>query len=408
METTQNQLKDDSFRFELLEEFLSEIPDGKKLKTCLQCGSCSSSCPAAENISSTRRQVWRMLQMGLIDQAICSELFWDCTTCSMCEVRCPRGIPLSELVMKLRERYNAQKGAKGAMGQVSSILDKSKNITGDGPQNRLLWTENITGITETQRKTMVKDKARVVYFTGCVSSLFPQSYKIPQSLTRILLNAGADFSLLGGDEWCCGYPQLAGGVGQDAVKEYALHNLEAIKGKGADTLLISCPTCYHVWKHEYPILLGKQPDIEIKHYAEFLPGILKTANFNYKKDEAVVTYHDPCDLGRKSGIFEAPRELIESLPGVKPVEMRFNREDSKCCGGGGNLEMLNPDLSLAIARKRVGEALETGAGYILTTCQQCKRTLQNAVRQERSRIKVYDILEFLADRIETETGGEHA
>ncbi|HZX46780.1 MAG TPA: (Fe-S)-binding protein, partial [Clostridia bacterium] len=115
-----------------------------------------------------------------------------------------------------------------------------------------------------------------------------------------------------------------------------------------------------------------------------------------------------CDLGRKSGIFEAPRELIESLPGVKPVEMRFNREDSKCCGGGGNLEMLNPDLSLAIARKRVGEALETGAGYILTTCQQCKRTLQNAVRQERSRIKVYDILEFLADRIETETGGEHA
>jgi len=113
--------------------------------------------------------------MGLIDEAISSELFWDCTTCSMCEIRCPRGIPLSE--------YNAQKGPKGSMEQVSSILDKSKNITGDKPQNRLLWAENILGITDAQRETLVKDKAQVVYFTGCVSSLFPQSYKIPQSLT---------------------------------------------------------------------------------------------------------------------------------------------------------------------------------------------------------------------------------
>jgi len=213
---------------------------------------------------------------------------------------------------------------------------------------------------------------------------------------------------LGEDEWCCGYPQLAGGYGEEAIKEYALHNLQAVKDKGANTLILSCPTCYHVWKNEYTELLGDKLDIDIKHYVEFLPGVISPSDIDLKTDEVVVTYHDPCDLGRKSGITEAPRELIKSLPGVKLVEMRFNSEDSKCCGGGGNLEMLNPDLSLAIAQKRVEEALDTGAKYLLTTCQQCKRTLQNAVRRKRARIKVYDLLEFIADRIKTETGGERA
>ncbi len=402
------QLKDNAFDFELLEEFLASVPEGSKLKTCIQCGSCSSSCPAAEDISSTRRQLWRMLQMGLIDEALSSELFWDCTTCSMCEIRCPRGIPLSKLVTKLRERYNAHEGPKDAMAQVASVLGKSKNITGDEPENRLLWTENIQGLSAELRKNLVKDKADVVYFTGCVSSLFPQSYKIPQSLTRILLETGVDFSLLGEDEWCCGYPQLAGGFGEDAVKEYALHNLELVKGKGANTVLISCPTCYHVWKYEYPELLGDQPDIDIKHYVEFLPEVIKAGSLEFKTDEVVVTYHDPCDLGRKSGIIEPPRELIKSLPGVKLVEMRFNSEDSKCCGGGGNLEMINADLSHEIAQKRVEEALETGAKYIITTCQQCKRTLQNAARRMRARIKVNDLLEFIDERINTEAGGEPA
>ncbi|MDI6707331.1 MAG: (Fe-S)-binding protein [Bacillota bacterium] len=400
------QITDSSFDFDLLDRLLASVPDGAKLKTCIQCGSCSGSCPAAENVASTRRYLWRMLQMGMVEETISSKLFWDCTTCSMCEIRCPRGIPLGEIVFRLREEYNAQKGAISSIGQVTSVLDKAKNITGDAPGNRMLWTDNIPGISQFRRESLVKDRAKVVYFTGCVSSLFPQSYKIPQALTQILLKSGVDFSLLGEDEWCCGFPLLAGGSGGQAVKEYILHNLEAVRNKGADTLLISCPTCYHVWKHEYPKIMRSKLDIEIKHYVEFLPDIINLNKMEMNADEVVVTYHDPCDLGRKSGIVQPPRELIKALSGVQLVEMRFSREDSKCCGGGGNLEMINPDLAFEIAQKRITEALETGAQYLLTACQQCKRTLQNAARRTRVRIKVYDILEFLAERIKTESGGE--
>jgi heterodisulfide reductase subunit D len=399
MELTSGQLRDDSFKFDILDKFLADIPEGSKLKTCIQCGSCSSSCSAAENISSTRRYIWRMLQMGLIDEVISTELFWHCTICSMCEIRCPRGIPLTEIITGLRERYNANKGPMQSMKQVASILNESKNITGDEPKNRMLWMENIQGITQPQRESLVKDKAKVVYFVGCVSSLFPQSYKIPQTLTRILFQAGIDFSLLGEEEWCCGYPLIAGGYGDYSIKEYALHNLEIVKSKGANTLILSCPTCYHVWKNEYPKLLGSQLDISVKHYVEYLHELVNSDNIKFKTEEVIVTYHDPCDLGRKSGITEPPRKLLNSLPGVRLQEMRFNREDSKCCGGGGNLEMLNPDLSFEIARKRVEEALETGAEYLLTTCQQCKRTLQNAARRMKARIKIYDCLEFLIERI---------
>ena len=405
MTSGDRQITGGSFDFDRLDKLLAAVPEGEKLKTCIQCGSCSSSCPAVENISSTRRYVWRMLQMGMVEEVISSSLFWDCTTCSMCEIRCPRGIPLSDIIFKLRQEYNEQKGAVGSMGQVMSALKKSRNITGDDPVNRMLWTENIPGMDKALRDSLVKDRAEVVYFAGCVSSLFPQSYKIPQALTQILLKTGVDFSLLGEDEWCCGFPLLAGGNGGNAVKEYVLHNLEAIRNKGANTLLVSCPTCYHVWKHEYPKILGSKLGIEVKHYTEFLHGMAGLGKVGMNSEEVVVTYHDPCDLGRKSGVVQPPRELIKALPGVKLVEMRFSGQDSKCCGGGGNLEMTNPTLALEIAQKRISEALETGAQYILTACQQCKRTLQNAARHKRLRIKVYDILEFIAERMKTETGG---
>ncbi len=179
------------------------------------------------------------------------------------------------------------------MQQAITILGNTKSITGDEPKNRLLWTENIPDITAEQRAELQKDRAEVVYFTGCVSALFPQAYKIPQSLTRILLNAGIDFSILGEQEWCCGYPYLAAGCGEEALKTFAEHNYAAIKAKGAKTLLVSCPTCYHIWKHEYMELLGGNIDLEIKHYSEYLPEILKKGNVDFKTDEVTGTIMTP-------------------------------------------------------------------------------------------------------------------
>jgi len=110
----------------------------------------------------------------------------------------------------------------------------------------------------------------------------------------------------------------------------------------------------------------------------------------------LVTYHDPCDLGRSSGIYDPPRRIIQAIPGVTLIEMAQNRENALCCGGGGDLEMVDSDLVSAIAARKIQMALDTGAEIIVTACPQCKRTLMNAARQEKARMWVLDIVELVA------------
>jgi len=397
-------LEDISFNFSFIGELSADAPGVKKINTCIQCGSCSSSCPAKDAGGITHRQLWRLIQMGLDTEAVSSEKYWNCTTCALCDNRCPRGIPLSHIVLKLRELYNTNEELPPAVRQTLSNLELSRNITGDKPENRFLWIENL-GISREKISSLFKEKSDAVYYTGCVGALFPQVYKIPQSLTKLLMDMNADFSLLE-EEWCCGFPVMASGRGIGAVKEYAQHNIEAIKKKNASVVLVSCPTCHYMFNKIYPMLYDGPLNLKVLHYTEYIGELVRKNGMKFKTDDVTVTYHDPCDLGRKLGITGPPRELINSLPGVKFTEMRFNAEEGKCCGGGGNLEMVNPELSFSIAKNRLEEALSTNAEYLLTCCQQCRRTLQNAARKARARIKVYDFLEFLALRFEATDGGE--
>jgi heterodisulfide reductase subunit D len=325
--------------------------------------------------------------------------YWNCTDCELCEKRCPRGIPLGKIIMKLREKYAFENGPPTNMGNVVKLLSENRNISGDPAKNRLLWFDNMGDKKQAVLEATQKDKAKVLYFTGCVSSLFPQAYKIPQSLSIILHQSGVDLGFIGSGEWCCGYPLYAAGLGEEAMLEYAEHTYEEIRKKGAETVVLSCPTCTYVFKHFYTKLVPSFKEIEVVHYTEYLPRLIKEGKLKFKEDEAKVTYHDPCDLGRKCCITEPPRELIK-LSGAHLIEMRFNREESKCCGGGGNLEMQNPELSGDIAAMRVAEALETDAAYIVTTCQQCKRTLQGGARKLRAKIRVFDLAEFLSERLD--------
>jgi len=108
-----------------------------------------------------------------------------------------------------------------------------------------------------------------------------------------------------------------------------------------------------------------------------------------------VTYHDPCDLGRGTREFDAPREVIRAIPGMKLVELPENRENCLCCGGGGNLEMIAPELAGEIARRKIEQALETGAQAVITACQQCVRTMTAYVRRNQVPIEVLDISELV-------------
>jgi heterodisulfide reductase subunit D len=140
--------------------------------------------------------------------------------------------------------------------------------------------------------------------------------------------------------------------------------------------------------------------VEVQHATEFLADLLETSNIPLREIDKVVTYHDPCDLGRKGGVIEAPRRVLAQIPGLTLVEMAENRDSSHCCGGGGNLESFAPETSKAVARNRIRQAAEVGAKTLVSACQQCERTLAGAARAERLRIRVNDITELVLEAME--------
>jgi heterodisulfide reductase subunit D len=173
------------------------------------------------------------------------------------------------------------------------------------------------------------------------------------------------------------------------------HNVAQVKASGASRVVVSCPSCYHIWLHTYPQVV-EDMDLEVLHDTELLAELIEEGRLKLKEFPETVTYHDPCDLGRKSGLYDPPRQVLQGIPSLHLVEMADNRQNARCCGGGGNLETIDPTLSEAIAARRVAQALDTGAKYLVSACQQCKRTLTGAVRREKARLRVMDITELVA------------
>jgi len=144
-----------------------------------------------------------------------------------------------------------------------------------------------------------------------------------------------------------------------------------------------------MWREYYP------DEFEIFHVTEFLIELLKNKQLQLKELPMTVTYHDPCDLGRGARVFEAPRDIINSIPGVNLVELSDNRENCRCCGGGGNLEMIDTNLSGEIAKRKIDDVMMTGAEAVITSCQQCVRTMNTYVRRNKIPIEVMDITELV-------------
>jgi heterodisulfide reductase subunit D len=166
-------------------------------------------------------------------------------------------------------------------------------------------------------------------------------------------------------------------------------------------LVTTCPSCFQTWSKQY----GQLP-FEVVHSTQLLLRLLQEGRIAPAREPAIrrapdkagpirVTYHDPCDLGRKGGIYDEPRAILAKIPGIEFVEMASNRANALCCGGGGNLESLENTLSAAIADRRLAQAQAIGAEVIVSACQQCQRTLGAATRRNKVRIQVMDIAQIL-------------
>jgi heterodisulfide reductase subunit D len=372
-------------------------PEWEKLFSCMQCGTCTSSCPTAYAMDYTPRQLWQMMRLGMEEAVLNSQTFWLCTVCKSCQVRCPRGISLTDTMLALKE-YATRAGVNVPRGMqmLGETVTTKYNISGDDNTSRQIWSENLPhtplGVRPRRRR------AKVVYFIGCVGSFYPRVYSIPQSLVQVLDRAEVEFTTMGEDERCCGYPLYVAGM-RDRLAELARHNVRQVRRIGAQRVIFTCPSCYYAWTHLYPEIADVS-GIQLQHAAEFLHELFVDDRLALGPVEEVVTYHDPCDLGRKSGVYDAPREVLARIPGLELREMASNRENALCCGGGGDVEISDPTVSTEVAGRRLAQVQATGARYVASACQQCKRTLQEGARRNKIRVRAIDIAELVWKSIE--------
>lgn len=367
-------------------------PEWEKLFSCMQCGTCTSSCPTAYAMDYTPRQLWHMLRLGMEETVLNSQTFWLCTVCKSCQVRCPRTISLTDTMIALKE-YATRKGINVPTGMqmLGETVTTKYNISGDNNLSRQIWSENLPhtplGVSPRRRR------AEVVYFIGCVGSFYPRVYTIPQSLVQTLERAEVEFTTLGEDEWCCGYPLYVAGM-RDRMAELVRHNVQQVRRVGAKQVVFTCPSCYYAWTHLYPEVVDVS-GIRLQHATEFLAELLAGSKLPLGPVEDVVTYHDPCDLGRKSGVYDAPREVLAHIPELELREMVAYRENALCCGGGGDVEISDPSVSTGVAGRRLAQVQATEASYVASACQQCKRTLQEGARRHKIRVRAVDVVELV-------------
>ena len=385
------------------------------LDACTECGQCLTVCPAVaasgdadlsaqvrmHNLKKLLREgnfFWKALNEMLGREPLATpQVLKDyglsvfrCSLCGDCEEVCPAGLPLKDMWLSLREELSRTGDAPDKIRMIRANLDGSHNVFDEDNDERGDWVDDMR---KPPKGGCVKDSAEVVYFTGCVGAYFPLAQKIPMAFVEILDAGGVDFTIMAGDEWCCGFPLQ--GSGQSAgLPAIIAHNVAAAKARGARKVVFTCPSCYQIWREAYP------PEFELVHASEMVAQLVLEDRLPLGELPMTVTYHDPCDLGRGGRVFDEPRAIMARIPGLTLVEMEHNREHCLCCGGGGNLEMIDPDLSAAMAKRQVEEAVATGAEAIITNCQQCVRTMMTYAKRNKVNIDVMDMSQLVAKSLE--------
>jgi heterodisulfide reductase subunit D len=218
---------------------------------------------------------------------------------------------------------------------------------------------------------------------------------IAKSTIKLLKRGGVKFELLGEDEWCCGSVMLRTG-NVDVADELREHNVEAFKNHAADLVITSCSGCFKTLSQDYEKQTGSL-DFKVKHVLEILKELIEEDKLKFTETNLKVTYHDPCHLGRHSEMYDIPRDILNSIPGLNFVEMPRNRENARCCGAGGGVRAGYKELSDKMADTRIKEAEETGAEVLTSACPFCTFALREAAERNGSKMRVLDLPELLVE-----------
>lgn len=392
-----------------------------QLEACTRCGICAAACPFYATTKDPQvAPIWKLdllrrayehrytllgkVKVGLhlekpVRQADLEHWrdlnFSACSTCNRCSVTCPMGIAIGPLLHELRDRLAEAGAAPDNLKRMSATLLKHDNVFGFPADERAGWVEYMD---EPPDDLYQRKQAEVVYFVGCVSSFAPRAQRIAESFVQILDTAGINFTILGGSEACCGFPLRSAGM-KTAAEELIRKNIAAVWASGAHTVVFTCPACRLMWLEEYHARL---PGIRLVHSTEMLAELIGQGRLKLKDFSRSVVYHDPCDLARTGGVFEAPRAVLNAIPGVELREVSERRLSGLCCGGGGDVEMVNPQGVKLVGQATAGKLSATGAELLATACPQCTRVLEEGMKKVKPEMKVLDITEIVMRAIDHE------
>jgi Fe-S oxidoreductase len=379
---------------------LAEQTFAKKfdLYGCYQCGKCTGGCPVS---LKSKLNIRRLMIEGILGKNLHriteKKELWDCTTCKTCTLRCPRGLKPMDLVIGMRGTLVEEGHIPKTIIEAMENAYKHGNPWGKPKSKRTEWTKTLPeGIRV--KDFSQGDHAAYLYFVGCAASSDPRIQVIAEALVFSLQRAEVDFGILGNEELCCGSEiRRMGEVG--LFEELVEENIKRFDSYQIQHIITMCPHGFNALKNEYP-----QGKFEVLHTTQLLAKCLEEGKISFNQEsKKVVTYHDPCFLGKQNDVFDEPRILLNAIPGLTFKELDRSRERSLCCEGGGGRMWVeaSSDSGERLAEIRVRDAVELGAEILVTACPLCVLTLEDAVKTSghEEHIRVMDVMEVLKDAL---------
>ncbi len=365
----------------------------RAVSKCLQRATCSGYCtvtPAFNDVETWSSKGRALLMRGLSKGELqpsgkLIDVLYTCSLCGLCFAECSADTQVRKAIMDTR-RHLAE---KGLAPDVFTATAKNVLATGDvaktPPAKRVGWMRNLSA------KPL--EKADVLYWVGCVvASRTPNTAK---AVASVLSTADVDFALLGEKEGCCGYVLLASGLWKEA-RDVALRVVERMKETESKILVTSCAGCYYTFSKLYPEVLNVELPCNVMHASQFVHELVSRKQLELRGLKLAVTYHDPCSLGRHSGVFEEPREILKAIPGLRLIEMPLSRRHARCCGAGGGLWSFNYQVSVDSASLRLAEdVVPLGVDTLATACPTCHLNFRHASVKKSLGIKTYDVMEVV-------------
>jgi len=409
----------------------TEPEEGKySYERCTHCGYCRHVCKvyntswSETDYAGGRNRIIKALDRKDIkfdkDEIIPS--VFRCMLCGNCKVVCPVGVDTLEVFQNFRKAVVKRGAMPGKLKVLKGSIMENNNPFLEKHADRFNWCDSCEegerAYERAKKRVDIKVKKeipyKVGYFVGCTSSY--RNKELVSSTSKVLEKLGIEFVVFP-EERCCGSVLFRTGLEDEAI-ELVKHNYQMIRDSGVTDVVFSCSGCFSTFTLEYSKFANNNLGFNLYHITQYALKIAKEKNLKIrytkrtKEDPLLITYHDPCHLGRYCGVYEEPRELIRRIEGVKLFEMKHNRDMSWCCGAGGGVKALYGDIAVEVGRDRLAEtrtcmvkiredrlkeAVETTAEVLVSSCVFCKNNLFQVANEDDSPIKVTDISQLLAD-----------